>query len=92
VTEAELQGVVRDLAQRIRCARLAIDLTQEEVAERSRIPYKRYQAVELGAANLTVKTLARLADALGLTIATLTGFSLPPPEASQPQRRVRKPK
>lgn len=88
--EAQVQVIVRELAQRIRCARIAADLTQEQAAERSKIPYKRWQAIEAGAANVTVRTLARLANALGLTISELTGFPLPETTPRSPGAKARR--
>ena len=45
--------------------------TQEELAERSGLSYKFVGEVERGCGNPTVATLARLADALDVNIATL---------------------
>jgi transcriptional regulator with XRE-family HTH domain len=40
-------------------------LTQEEAAHTAGIDYKRWQRLERGAVNPTVKTLARSAEAMG---------------------------
>jgi len=41
-------------------------LTQEEAAARARIDYKRWQRIEAGQVNLTLKTLERIARTLRL--------------------------
>jgi transcriptional regulator with XRE-family HTH domain len=43
---------------------MAVDLTQEEAADRARIDYKRWQRLEQGAVNPTARTLLRVAEAL----------------------------
>jgi transcriptional regulator with XRE-family HTH domain len=59
--------ILRELGRRIRAARLAVALTQEEAAHRAGIDYKRWQRLESGAINATVGTLARVAKALRTT-------------------------
>lgn len=46
-------------------------LTQEQLAERSGLSYKFIGEIERGRGNPTIATVARLADALGINIATL---------------------
>lgn len=46
-------------------------LTQEQLAERSGLSYKFIGEIERGRGNPTIATLTRLADALGINIATL---------------------
>jgi transcriptional regulator with XRE-family HTH domain len=75
VRKPSVDRVVRKLAGQIRTARIEAGLTQEEAAERGGIPYKRFQSIEHGAANVTVKTLARISAAVGLTISQLTGLT-----------------
>jgi transcriptional regulator with XRE-family HTH domain len=65
--------VLKELARRIRSARESAGLTQEVVAARSGIDYKRYQRIEHGVVNATVRTLARVAEALGLDFWKLLG-------------------
>lgn len=71
-----VKSVVRTLAKQIRTAREVARLTQEEAAERSLVPPKRYQAIEAGDANLTVSTIARIAAAFGLSVSELTGLDV----------------
>jgi transcriptional regulator with XRE-family HTH domain len=47
-------------------------LTQEIAASRCGIDYKRYQKIELGRVNVTVRTLVRIADGLGVDFWRLT--------------------
>jgi transcriptional regulator with XRE-family HTH domain len=58
--------VYRDIAARMRAARIAAGLTQEEAAARAAIAYKRWQDIEAGRANTTILTLNRVAAALGV--------------------------
>jgi transcriptional regulator with XRE-family HTH domain len=46
-------------------------LTQEDAAARAGIDYKRYQRVEAGEVNVTIRTVVRIAGALGTTFARL---------------------
>jgi transcriptional regulator with XRE-family HTH domain len=57
-------GVLKDAGTQIRRVRLAAKLTQEDAADRARIDYKRWQALEEGRANPTLRTLVRVAEAL----------------------------
>lgn len=57
-------GVLREAGDQIRRAREGAKLTQEEAADRARIDYKRWQALEKGRANPTLRTLIRVAEAL----------------------------
>ncbi len=66
--EEPVRQVLREIGRNIRAARLATGLTQEEAAARAKIDYKRWQMIERGAANVTVKTLARMAGATGVTV------------------------
>jgi transcriptional regulator with XRE-family HTH domain len=59
---------LREIGRRIRLARESVGLTQEEAAGRSRIDYKRWQRIELGSVNVTVRTLLRVAATLDKTI------------------------
>lgn len=65
------------LGAALRACRARQRLTQEELAERSGLSYKFIGEVERGKANPTVKTVARLADALEVGVATL--FADPEP-------------
>ncbi len=57
-------GVLLEAGEQIRRARILKKITQEDAAERARIDYKRWQALEEGRANPTLKTLMRVAEAL----------------------------
>ncbi len=59
---------MKELGRRIRAARAKAGLTQEAVASRTGIDYKRYQRLEQGAVNATIRTLARLAAAMGSSV------------------------
>lgn len=56
---------MRQIGARIRDERKAAGLSQEEAAGRASIGYKRWQEIEQGRANPTVRTLVRIAAALG---------------------------
>lgn len=56
---------LRVIAKRLRALRLARGLTQWALGERG-LSYKYYQRIEAGRANATIRTLARVADALGI--------------------------
>lgn len=51
-------------------------LTQEAAASRADIDYKRWQALEIGQVNATLRTLARVAAALEIDVWELLGQSL----------------
>jgi transcriptional regulator with XRE-family HTH domain len=59
-----VQQIQHDLGLRIRAARSNAGLTQEAAASRAGIDYKRYQRLETGRVNATVRTLHRVAIAL----------------------------
>ena len=56
--------IYREIAGRIRAARLKAGMTQEEAAAAAGIGYKRWQDLEAGRTNTTVLTLNRVAAAL----------------------------
>jgi transcriptional regulator with XRE-family HTH domain len=55
---------MREAGEHIRRIRVQAKLTQEDAADRARIDYKRWQALEKGRANPTLRTLVRIAEAL----------------------------
>ena len=61
------------VGQRIRELRLARSLTQEGVAELADTNAKYFGAIERGEVNVTLQTLKRIADALGVPAAELFG-------------------
>lgn len=60
---AQLQ---QQVGQRLQEARTQAGLRQEDVAHAAHIDYKRYQAIEEGRVNATLRTLSRVARAMGL--------------------------
>ena len=75
------------LGQRIRELRLAKGLTQSDMAERG-LSYKYYQKIEAGKVNLTLKSLAKLAAALGVEVSDLFRFPFPQGRAAAEANRV----
>lgn len=73
----------REIGRRIRAARIRAGLTQEEAAAATGIDWRRWQRIENGTVNPTVRTLSRVATALGLTFWTLLG---PEASAEEPKR------
>lgn len=61
---APRSSLVRSVARRIKSARAARGLTQEQVAARLRTATKNYQRMESGRQNLTLETLQAVAGAL----------------------------
>ena len=61
-------GVLREAGRRIATAREGLGLTQEEAADRAGIDYKRWQRLEGGNVNATLRTLLRVADALDTNV------------------------
>lgn len=51
----------------LRAARVRADITQEDLAEKTKIDVKRIQRIEAGTVNATVKTLVKIASALNLS-------------------------
>lgn len=67
----------------MRAARVASGLTQEAAAARADIDYKRWQRIEQGKVNPTVRTLLRVADVLDVEASELL---VPPRGRSKPER------
>lgn len=61
------EQVQRAIGRRVRDARIARGLTQEEAAHAAGIDYKRWQRLEQGVVNATLGTLTRAARALDVT-------------------------
>lgn len=55
----------------LRSTRTTLGLSQQGLAARSGIQQSKIAQVEIGNVNLTIETMSRLADALGLPIAAL---------------------
>jgi transcriptional regulator with XRE-family HTH domain len=64
VPRTELAQTLADLGAGIRKTREQRGLRQEDIAHRADIDYKRYQRIEAGSVNVTVRTLLRIAEAL----------------------------
>ena len=73
-------GVQKEIGRRLREARLAAGLTQEEAAAAAGIDAKRWQRLEQGSVNATLRTLGRVAEALGMTFWALVGTTPPSDE------------
>jgi len=73
---ATVKLVQRELGRCVRRARLAAGLTQEAAAARAGIDYKRWQRLEEGTVNATVRTLVRVSSALGVTFWGLLGATV----------------
>jgi len=74
------EAVLRRVARRIAEIRQAKGITQDEMAEKLRCATRNYQRIEYGQ-NVTIKTLTRIANLLGVTVTDL----VPPPPP--PRRR-----
>jgi transcriptional regulator with XRE-family HTH domain len=66
--EAELLSELGDV---VRKRRLALDLSQEELASRAGVHRTYLSDIERGARNITITVLARLADALEVKVSRL---------------------
>ncbi len=71
MSAAAERRALKDLAARLRAARTRAGLTQEALAARARIDQRRYQRLEQGAVNPTIRTLVRIAGALDSDVWTL---------------------
>ncbi|TPW28236.1 helix-turn-helix transcriptional regulator [Martelella alba] len=69
------------IGQRLRQARLAAGLTQEELATRAGISRPRYRDIETGIAAARATTLINLARALGLEVMLVPQAVVPAVEA-----------
>jgi len=68
--------VCRLLGQRLRALRKQRGLTQEEVGERAGVNPRYYAEVERGQRNISVGSLQKIADGLGLTLEDIFRFSV----------------
>lgn len=75
-------AAVRRVAKRIAEIRRAKGITQDEMAEKLRCATKNYQRIEYGQ-NVTIKTLTRIANLLGVTVTDL----VPPPGRKRAGKR-----
>jgi DNA-binding XRE family transcriptional regulator len=70
------EAALRRVAHRIADIRRAKGVTQDAIAEKLRCATRNYQRIEYGEQNLSLRTLVRIANLLGVTIADLV---TPPP-------------
>ena len=75
------EAALRRVARRIAEIRRAKGFTQDEMAEKLRCATRNYQRIEYGQ-NITIKTLTRIANLLGVTVTDL----VPPPPPPKPRR------
>jgi transcriptional regulator with XRE-family HTH domain len=66
--ETATTTALRDIGRRLKEARERKEVTQETLAERTGIDAKRVQRIENGKANVTIKTLVRIALALDVAL------------------------
>ena len=76
------EDVVRRVAQRIAETRRRKGITQDEMAEALDCATKNYQRIEYGQ-NVTIKTLARIANVLGVSIVELVRAKRGPARATR---------
>jgi len=81
VQHDDISPVLTEIGQRIQARRLEIGLTQDAAAHRAEIDYKRWQRLEQGTVNATVRTLVRVAQALEVSLWVL----LAPEDGSRSQ-------
>jgi len=75
------------LARAVRGRRVALGLSQEELAHRCGLATRLLQRVEAGAVNLTFTTLARVCDGLGVDAAELLAAPAAASRATRPRAR-----
>ncbi|MCK9366593.1 MAG: helix-turn-helix domain-containing protein [Metallibacterium scheffleri] len=68
---AKKNPLVLKLGQAIRARRLAIQLSQDDFADRIHMHRAYYSAIERGEKNVTLATLHRVAKGLGVTMSSL---------------------
>ena len=69
--DEEIEEVIRNVADRLAAARKARGLTQSALAEMADISQQRIFELEQGTANVTIRTLARIAKVLGVDLRLL---------------------
>ena len=67
----DAERVTKDVGRRVAEQRSALGLTQEQFAVKLRMDTNNLQRIELGMQNLTLRTVVRLANGLGVGVATL---------------------
>lgn len=66
-----MDDIRRKLGQRIRELRKSAGITQEELGEKSSLSYKFIGELERGQVNVSIDSIARIAEALGVKIGDL---------------------
>ncbi|MBM4136004.1 MAG: helix-turn-helix transcriptional regulator [Nitrospira sp.] len=66
-----MNNIRKELGERIRELRKIAGITQEELGEKSELSYKFIGELERGQVNVSVDSIARIADALGVKIGDL---------------------
>lgn len=84
------KGFVERVARRISDARRTKGITQEDFAALIGTAPRSYQRIEAGQQNLTLRTIARIASALGLAPEELIAGDAADARASVRKARVRK--
>lgn len=77
------EQLLDDVGRRIAELRARAGLTQAQVAEAVAMTVTNYQRIEAGTQNLTLRTMARIARALGVRVVDL----LAPPEEPRARRK-----
>ncbi len=72
-----MKGSPRDLGRRIAAQRRGVGLTQEQLAERAGVNVKTVQGVEQGRTEPELRTVTRLAKALGTSIENFVPHTAP---------------
>lgn len=92
VEASPYRKVLADVGQRIRAARIQAGLTQEDAAHAANIDWRRWQRIEEGTVNVTLKTLVRVARAVQTDFWGLVSRELraapPVPKKRRPSRRA----
>jgi transcriptional regulator with XRE-family HTH domain len=87
VRKQDPERIIKDVGRRVAECRIGLGMTQDQLAEKLQMDTNNLQRVELGMQNLTLRTVVRLANALGEGVAVL--FEAP---KSRTVRKGRPPK
>lgn len=80
--DEEIEEIIRNVADRLAAARKARGLTQSALAEMADISQQRIFELEQGTANVTIRTLARIAKVLNVDLRVL--FTKVSPNSQNP--------
>ena len=70
-SQQSAEAIQRRIGERMRELRTKLDMTQEAAAAASGIDYKRWQRLEAGDVNATIKTIVRVAITLSVSFEEL---------------------